>query len=45
MRQYVSIMLTHEYDNPNKELTSIIKSLKITKSQSLNELLKEVEDE
>ncbi|MEO1052601.1 MAG: hypothetical protein AAFX87_18355, partial [Bacteroidota bacterium] len=45
MGQYVSIMLTHEYNNPNNELTSIIKSLEITRSQSLNGLLGEAEGE
>lgn len=38
MRKYVSIMLTHEYNKPNHELIAIIKSLKITKHQSLKEL-------
>ena len=32
MGQYVAIMLTHEYDKPNSELTAIIKSLEINKS-------------
>ena len=39
MQQYVSILLTHEYGKPNNELTRIINSLEITKSQSLDELL------
>lgn len=34
-------MLTHEYDKPNNELTDVIKSLEITKFQSLDELLGE----